>query len=170
MLNAKDPLASQPMLIRRTASPSQHDLFALSLKPAFSLSTRSNSQSNSDSDPSNVLPMHSLLPTSFASMSSIGALVQMPADRTGAYTHSPPRIISRTPNERYTKGLKGKGKERSRGDDDSLPVLPPLGYSPLVSISPPSSNFWPDIGVPGSSKGVDPPSPVSVNGVHCTAR
>jgi hypothetical protein len=167
MLKAKNPLASQPMLIRRTASPSQHDLFALSLEPAFSLSSRSNSHSNSDSHPTNALPMLSLSPASFASTSS-DALVQTPADRTGAYTHSPPRIASRTPDERYTKGLKGKGKERSRGDDDSPPVLPPLGFSPPVSISSPSSDFWPDIGVPSSSKDVDSPSPVPVNRVHCT--
>jgi hypothetical protein len=141
MLKAKNPLASQPMLIRRTASPSQHDLFALSLEPAFSLSSRSNSQSHSDSDPNNALPMLSLSPSSFASASSSDALLQTPADRTGAYTHSPPRIASQTPDERFTRDLKGKGKERSRGDDDSPPVLPPLGFSPPVSISSPSSDF-----------------------------
>ena len=155
VLKAKNPLASQPMLIRRTASPSQHDLFALSLEPAFSLSSRSNSQSHSDSDPNNALPMLSLSPSSFASASSSAdALVQTPADRVGAYTRSLPRITSQTPDERYTRDLKGKGKERSREDGDSPPVLPPLGSSPPVTISPPSGDLWQDIGVSGSSNAV----------------
>ena len=79
---AKNPPATQPMLIRRTASPSQHDLFALSLEPAFSLSSRTISQSNPDPDPNNVLPMLSLSPSSFASASSsVDVLVQTPVDR-----------------------------------------------------------------------------------------
>lgn len=151
-LKAKNPLVSQPMLIRRTASPSQHDLFALSLEPAFSLSSRSNSQSPSDSDPNNVLPMPSLSPSSFASTSSADVLVQTPGDRVGAYTHSPPWITSQTPDERYTGDLKRKGKERSGGDDNSPLVLPPLGFSPPVTVSSPSNDSWPSIDAPGSSK------------------
>ena len=157
-LKAKNPLATQPMLIRRTASPSQHDLSALSLEPAFSLSSRSNSQSHSDSDPNNLLPMPSLSPSSFASTStSADALIQTPGDRVGAYTHTPPRIASQTPDERYTRDPKGKGKERSR-NDDSPPVLPPLGFSPPMDISSSSSDLWPDIGVASSSNVVASPS------------
>ena len=169
VFKAKNPLASQPMLIRRTTSPSQHDLFALSLESAFSLSSRSNSQSNSDSDPNNALPMLSLSPSSVASASSSAdAPVQTPADQAGAYTHSPPHPTSQTPDERYTRDLKGKGKERSRGDVDPPPVLPPLGFSPPTTILPPSSDSRPDIGVPGSSKTVASPSLIPERRIHCT--
>ncbi|KAF9785728.1 hypothetical protein BJ322DRAFT_1210359 [Thelephora terrestris] len=166
-LRAKSLLVSQPMLIRRTTSPSQHDLFALSLEPAFSLSSRSNSQSRSDSDPNNALPMLSLSPSSFASASSSAdALVQTPADRVGAYTHSPPQIASQGPDETFSRDLKGKGKEGIRGTGGSPPVLPPLGFSPPVTISPPSSDLWPDIGAPSSSKPVGSPPRSSGGGVH----
>jgi len=166
----KNLLATQPMLIRRTASPSQHDLFALSLEPAFSLSSRSNSHSNSDSEPNNDgLPMLSLSPSSFASASSsVDAIVQTPADRVGAYIHPPPRIASQALNERHTRDLKGKGKERNREDEDSPPVLPPLGFSPSVTISSPSGDLWPDIGAPGSSKVVASPSYISRGRAYLT--
>jgi len=156
-VRAKNPLATQPMLIRRTASPSQHDLFALSLEPAFSLSSRSNSQSHSDSDPNNALPMLSLSPSFASASSSADALVQTPGDRVRAYTHPPPRIASQTPDEKHMRDLKGKGKERSSGDD-LPPVLPPLGFSPPVTISSPSNDLWPDIGVATSSNVVASPS------------
>ena len=156
-LKVKSPLATQPMLIRRTASPSQHDLSALSLEPAFSLSSRSNSQSHSDSELNNALPLLSLSPSSFASASSSAdALVQTPGDRVGAYTHPPPRIAPQTPDERFTRDLKGKGKERSRVDD-SPPVLPPLGFSQPVTMSSTSDDLWPDIGVASSSNVVASP-------------
>ena len=159
VLKPSSLLVSQPMLIRRTTGPSQHDLFALSLEPAFSLSSRSNSQSPSDPDPSNVLTMPSLSPSSFASAStSADLLLQTPADRVGAYTHSPPRIASQSSSETFSGNLKGKGKEKTRDDDDSPPVLPPLGFSPPVAISSPSSDLWPDVGAPGSSK-IPSPSP-----------
>ena len=162
VLKPKSLLASQPMLIRRTASPSQHDLFALSLEPAFSLSSRSNSQSPSDSDPNNALPMPSLSPSSFASAStSADILLQTPADRVGAYTHPPPRVVSQTSGQSFSRDLKGKGKERARDDHDSPPVLPPLGFSPPMSIPSPSNYSWPDIGVSGSSK--FPPSSPGVD-------
>ena len=166
---AKNPLASQPMLIRRTASPSQHDLFALSLEPVFSLSSRSNSQSHLDSDPNNALPMLSLSPSSFASTSSsTDVLVQTPRDQVGAYSRSPPRIASQIPDERATRGSNGKGKERSRGDDDdSPPVLPPLGFSSPLTISSPSSDLWPDVGIPGSSKVVPSTPYISRRSAYC---
>lgn len=155
---SKNLLVSQPMLIRRTTSPTQHDLFALSLEPAFSLSSRSNSQSPSDFDPNNPLPMLSLSPSSFASASSTSAdlLVQTPTDHVGAYTHPPPWIASQSSSETFSRNLKDKGKERSRDDGDSPPVLPPLGFSPPATIAPTSSDLWPQIGVSGPSK--TPPS------------
>jgi len=156
-LKAKNPLATQPIPIRRTANPSQHNLSVLSLEPAFSLSSRSNSQSHSDSNPNNPLPMLSLLPSSYASTSSSAdALVQTPGDRVAAYTHTLPRIASQTPDEMYTRDLKGKGKERGRSDD-SPPVLPPLGFSPPIVILSPSGDLWPDIGVASSSNVVASP-------------
>ena len=169
VLKAKSLLASQPMLIRRTTSPSQHDLFALSLEPAFSLSSRSNSQSHSDSDPNHVLPMLSLSPSSFASAtSSADVLVQTPADRVGAYTHPSPRIASQSSDETFLGDFKGKGKERARRGDDPPPILPPLGFSPPMTISSPSSDSWPDVGVPGSSKVVASPPYISGDGAYAT--